>query len=333
MKRKTSLIVVFLLTQLALSALGKTNTLSFVIQTDKREYDFGEPVVLTYRLSNMDQLKPVAVDTRSLVSPLLFAKVRNPAGKALLPTAEPPRVATTGTMAPKVLPPGETLSNSFDLSQYYGDNYPFNSPHNFDVPGEYTISAAYVSDLTAGSPKYEAAPLVIHVEALSPQHADDMIRNLRDNQYTNRLKALGLLRRAQAQQVVPIAFEILQASSDTELKHEAARSIYELADGRSRKRIADHLTTDDQVVKGFMALTLGRLKDKESVPMLIDMCNPERQPESYRSALKALMEIGDSRAIPALERVAEMDHSPEMREMARDAVRKLKSGLDSRSAP
>jgi hypothetical protein len=332
MNGKTSL-VVLMLTHLGLCAFGRTNTLSFVIQTNKREYDFGEPVVLTYRLSNTDPLNPVAVNTRSLVSPLLFARVTNPEGKALSPTAETPRIATTGTAVRKVLSPGESHSNSFDLSQYYGDTYPFNSPHNFDAPGEYTISAVYVSDLTAGSPKYEASPLVIHVKPLSPRQADDLLHNLRDNQSTNRLKALGLLRRSQVRQVVPVAFEILQSSSDSELKQEAARSIYELADGTSRRQIADHLKMDDQVIKGFMALTLGRLKDKESVPMLIDMCNPEQHPESYRSALKALTEIGDPRAIPSLERAAERDQSSEMRDMARNAVRKLKAGLDSRPGP
>jgi len=285
MNGKAGLVVLFLLMHLGLCAFGKTNTLSFVIQTDKGEYDFGEPVILTYRLSNLDRLNPVAVDTRSLVSPLLFVRVTNPAGKALLPTAEPPRIATTGTMAHVVLQPGESHSNSFDLSQYYGDIYPFNSPHNFDIPGEYTISAVYILDLTAGSLKYAASPVVIHVKALSPRRADDLLRNLRDNQSTNRLKTLGLLRRGQVQQVVPIALEILQSSSDGELKQEAARSIYELADWTSRKQIADHLKMDDQVIKGFMALTLGRLKDKESVPMLIDMCNSEQHPESYRSAL------------------------------------------------
>ena len=218
------------------------------------------------------------------------------------------------------------------MPRYYGDTYPFTNPHNFDVPGKYVIHAAYVEDLKTGTPKHEAPALVVHVKALSQQRADGLLRDLRDNQSTNRLKVLGLLRRGQFRQVVPVAVEIVESSSDLALKHEAARSIYELADVVSGGQLVRLLKGKDPIVQGFVALTLGRLKDKESVPELIEICDSANHPESYRSAAKALIEIGDPRAIPVLERVAEREKSAEMRDMVKNAVRQMKAGPDPKPA-
>ena len=67
------------------------------------------------------------------------------------------------------------------------------------------------------------------------------------------------------------------------------------------------LHDEDRYVRRGVAIALGQIGDARGVdPLIASLRDPD--PSVRMSAAEALGKIGDARAVPALKRVAQMDH-------------------------
>jgi HEAT repeat protein len=120
--------------------------------------------------------------------------------------------------------------------------------------------------------------------------------------------------------------DLLDSDASLEVKREAARTLHDLPDVKFYDIYIKNLKSEDGLVCAYMALALGdKLKLKKAVPALIEAADPQRPIECYRSAARALIQIGDPRAIPALRKVAETDPSEEIRKYVNKGIEKLEA--------
>ena len=78
-------------------------------------------------------------------------------------------------------------------------------------------------------------------------------------------------------------------------------------------------------VRGFAAMALGKLRDPKSLAPLITQVGKEKDAKALAAAIHALGELGDASAVPVI--TPHLEHaSPDVREYAKDALKRLKKG-------
>jgi HEAT repeat protein len=94
---------------------------------------------------------------------------------------------------------------------------------------------------------------------------------------------------------------------DPEVRKGAAFRMHEFNDKRVTAPLINALDDEDIDVRAYSASSLGILKSREATERLISMSLNDDNIDARAAALNALAEIGDQRAIPALEQIEDTD--------------------------
>lgn len=309
--------------------LGNAFAQSVSIQTEKATYGISEPIPLTISFEN------ISGDTLVISSVPFWAIARHltvigPDGKALSSMAEYTRGRELGLRSLIFIPPGEAHVQTVDLQDHFPEPYPFSNPHSFDSTGTYQIVWRYenaintVSGRSLFTGSVSSDPISIEIASVSAARINTLEAELTGGREDVQLRALKTIRAARLSELLS-EVEVLLNSPWEPVQYDAARTLYEMADEAYFDVYMALLDSSDPTLRGYGALSLGKLKDTRAVPELIRVSDEQLFPESYRAALKALGEIGDSRAIPVLERASVSDPSESIRTMAERFLRDLQN--------
>lgn len=295
------------------------DNLEILIATDKPVYEIGEPIDFSYTLKNTST-QALLVNTLpiSLLTGLLT--ILSPEGQPLVSLAERKTVAQLKPENVVQLAPGASYEVRVDLLKFFPEPYPMTNPHDFSVPGIYTLTAKYENQVqTLGSDALWTGtviskPIAVRIDPMTSEEIQGLSKKLRQGTLEEKILALESQRKVG---VVDEEVASLLSSENQRLRIEAARTLYENPKEKLFDTFVKYLKDQDPAVRGYMALALGKLQDRRAVPSLIEVCDPEKYPESYRAALKALGDIGDKRALPIAEKLANSDPSEAIRGLAR----------------
>ncbi len=135
----------------------------------------------------------------------------------------------------------------------------------------------------------------LDLESLLPS---ELIRHFDDDRPVVRDRTIELLVEAGQSSVDPLV-EIIEHSTDTEIRIAAVFALYRIGTPQAKKVVRDVLTDSDFQMRIVAARSAGMAKDKQAVDQLMDLVIDD-EPAVRRQAATALGQIGDQRAVEAL---------------------------------
>lgn len=120
--------------------------------------------------------------------------------------------------------------------------------------------------------------------------------------------------------IVPILTRLLESDPDATVRRNAAYGLRRTGDERAVQPLLRALSDADKAIRIHAALGLGDLQARAAVEQLSSLLD---DPGCARASAKALVEIGDERALPALKRAASSAGSRRRRKMFSEAAFEL----------
>lgn len=311
--------------------------LSVKIKTNKTSYLINEPILLTYVLRNprANYGYLLNADPFSFVPHLV--EIKGPDGKI---------ITTLEREGDRFIDAPATTLNLFgtsfygldaDLQKEYPTPYGFDTAHSFDAPGQYEITGVYENQREYVDEKNKnwqrlwqgrviSKPIVIQVRQPSAAEIQQIQQAIRGGSETEKIRAVELVRKAKLKNLLDSIAPFLTVDVSANLKRAVAQTFFELPDVKYSVLYLKNLKSSNVDVRGYMALILGdELKLVSAVPDLIEVADPEKYPYSYKSVLRALIQIGDTRAIPAIRKIAETETSDVIKKYAQDNLKVLEA--------
>ncbi|MDD5679280.1 MAG: HEAT repeat domain-containing protein, partial [Kiritimatiellae bacterium] len=141
-----------------------------------------------------------------------------------------------------------------------------------------------------------------------PQSAPVMIKLMKDTDETVRINAILALGWMQSKEAVPALIDAIKGK-DLVMRRRAAQALGQIGDPRAVKPLIGIIGDKDCDVAVNASMSLGWLKAREAVPELLKIVTKLNRQEAYQrirmlAAIQALGHIGDTAALPALEKWA-----------------------------
>ncbi len=253
---------------------GTGAPLSVKVTTDKEKYTINESIKLTYTLTNKSN-QALTIDTAKFLQyPPACLIIRAPNGQLVgslkhYPFA--PEVPGLKVIWLCPLPPGGFAGIKLDLFHEYPDIFPTGEPHGFDAPGVYEITGIYQNDREAvGDAKWlwtgKVTSATVRIEVVKPteEQVQELLTLLRKGSTAQQHRALETIRKAQIAELLPEVEGFLDSESE-HLRREAAHAMFLMANPKFYDTYVEHLKSLDEMVRGYMAHSLGRLRDERAV--------------------------------------------------------------------
>lgn len=294
------------------------------LQSDKPVYEFGEPIRLTVTAENPGS-EPRSLLRFPFERPgTVLLQITAPNGKRVESLREYPTLRRGAALPTIDLEAGASHVVAIDLDHHFPDTYQTGMPHNFDLPGRYSLRAIYA--VPAGFPptdpkvhrgSFQSRLLLLQVKKLEGPRLTALLGQLKNGPAEEKAATLALLRRGGAVSHIPNLMSHLDAGQPTRLRQEAANAAYALPARPHLQRYIQLLADDDPTVRGWMALALGKLGDRSAGDALVRAADPIKYPKSYASAFRGLIDIGDPRVPEVAARLERDAPSDAIRRMAR----------------
>jgi HEAT repeat protein len=162
----------------------------------------------------------------------------------------------------------------------------------------------------------ESEVIEFTVKPLEGARLEEILRQLQSDEPRKKAQALELLRRGRAVDAIPDLFVYLRPEQPEAVRREAARAVMDFPDKEKWQTYAAFLKDPSRDVRVGMAYAMASLKLKEAGDALYEVTDPEKYPESYGSAFRALIQIDDPRVKEVAERLSQTAPSEYIRDWA-----------------
>jgi hypothetical protein len=308
------------------------------------EVSLGDPVDLIVTLRNTDG-QPWAIEERELGRPESFV-LTDPQGTTYRST-----VHVGGPSFPVssvVVPPGQERRFPVALQRLYPDEpdpgMGVASPWR---PGGLSLKVVIRAPRDCYQPPQDGKwpeglwprelvsnPLQFRIGEPTPQQVRDMIARLPTLPATGRSQTVTRLGRLRSQEAVPAIARLAGSDPSPDVRVCSLLALGEIGAGGVAQSVEAVLLADgDTRVRAHAAELLGRLGQARSVPVLVESLRGRVPPPPeearvnvwYAAVVRALGDIGDPRAIPALRELAGTEPVDWVRDAAKAAVHRIET--------
>jgi HEAT repeat protein len=161
------------------------------------------------------------------------------------------------------------------------------------------------------------------------QQFDESLRKFQDEDLPTRLEGIAEMGQVDKKDEARALPYLLSAASDPNMsvRSKAIETLGHMRMTDATSPLVQRLfmrDTDDFTRRRILA-ALGMIGDKRAVEPLLDFANGKSNFETRAGAVYALGEIGDPAALPALEEIAERSDEQQLRDVAKVAIRRIRS--------
>jgi hypothetical protein len=257
-------------------------------------------------------------------------------------------------MLPVMLLPGGIYGVTLDLRRFYPFGFLAN-PHNFEVPGEYEITAVYENVPTKSPPnptivkekerrvwegRVVSKPIIIKIEPLSKQEIDDLKQALSGKEEDAILTAIYRVRKSKISSLLDDVANLLKANVSNKIRQNVAITLDENPKPDFFNVFLSLLEDKDGIVRSEAALGLRSLWWQKAISpsqvdialtVLIRASDSQKYPKSYIAALGTLAQIGDPRALDVTRQALKVAPNEEVKRVLTRFIEMLENPRDTRS--
>ena len=297
--------------------MGQNVDFELSITINKSNYFINEPIYLTVTILN-SSLESKQIVTSMLSEYNVGVDLLGPNGSYLKSQRFMinDSIGHQGPFADSTLEPGETYVVEHNLVNLFPQIIPEGGFHSIDSLGTYTLQCKYVNTIDSiKNNEYWVGEMLsnsIQFELIPWDQSgiNQLTALLLEGTHDEKLEALVTIRKAELTQLLDNVHNILISTNSEEIKITSAFTLYFLAETKYFEVYMELLNSPNQKLRGLGAVSLGKIKDTRALPILIEMCDPELYPMDYGPAYRALVDMGDNRALPAFEKIANSNSVP-----------------------
>jgi HEAT repeat protein len=161
------------------------------------------------------------------------------------------------------------------------------------------------------------------------QQFDESLRKFQEEDLPTRLEGIAQMGQVEKKDEAKALPYLLSAANDPNMsvRSKAIDTLGHMRATDATSSLVQRLfmrDTDDFTRRRILA-ALGMIGDKRATEPLLDFANGKSNVETRAGAIYALGEIGDEKALPGLEEIAARANESELREVAKVAIRRIRS--------